>query len=218
VDANAGSTAPEQVLRSEPDASRKAVSTRIAADRLKLSRFYVSEMVRQGKIPGYGVRHREGGRVRWYVYEDALPGESEGTQGSPARSTEQELLKCLLDAREHARLARVERDQAKQLLVETLSGVTAAFSAALKGNSSLATELFVSANQIRPDEERSLTSAQRHETEAEACLDAALRSLLPAAKSAESAKADNVSRAPSTAAIAPVTPDPENMIGNSSAI
>jgi hypothetical protein len=68
------------VLRPGRDRERPAVDTAVAAERLGLKRYTVARKVQQGALPGYGIPGQE--RVRWYVYEDALP--------PPARPADQE--------------------------------------------------------------------------------------------------------------------------------
>ena len=179
MNANVAPAEGRPVIRSEPDTSRPAVSTTVAATRFRLSRFYVSELVRRGKIEGYGVRRHERGRTRWYVYADALPDEPDSNDRVLAAGYEQQLLKHLLDARKHSRLARNERGCAQRQLVDVLDGMTAALRAAGEGDKGRAFELLLAAQETRNDEERRLVMAQQHEADAEACLDAALQSLLP---------------------------------------
>jgi hypothetical protein len=218
VDANAGQTAWEPVLRSEPDATRKAVSTSVAADRYKLSRFYVAKLVQQGKIDGYGVRRHEGSRTRWYVYADALPDGPEATDSACSSSREQELLKCLLDAREHSRLARRERDQAERLLTNAFDAMADALRATHEGDQNRTFSLLLVVHDVRNDEKRRLITAQQHEADAEACLDAAFRSLLPSAKGVEAYARDHVINASSGGATAPVVLDSGSTSGSNVAL
>jgi hypothetical protein len=186
MNADASCTTREPVLRSKPDTTRPAVSTAVAAKRKQLSRYYVAELVRQGKIDGYGVRSREGGRVRWYVYEDALPPETPYADSSPHSAVAQELLRHLLDAREHTRRGREEQDAAQRLLVDAADVMTTALRAAREGRMDHAFDLLLEALQTRNDEVRRLLLAQQHGADAERCLDAALRDLLPAREEVKS--------------------------------
>jgi len=192
MDASEAPTVRKPVIRSEPDPAREAVSTAVAATRCQLSRFYVAELVRHGKLDGYGVRRPEGKRIRWYVYVDALPDEPEETDGVRASDYHQELLKNLLDARNHSRLARNERTGAHRLLMDAIDTMTAALSAAEEGEIHRERDLLREVLAIRNDEGRRLLTAQQHETDAEACLDAAVRTLSPPGEEVKSHAKDTV--------------------------
>jgi hypothetical protein len=156
------------------------VSTAEAAARLGLSRYYVAEKVRLGRLDGYGVRRHEGGRIRWHVYEDALPSrDSAGPATGRVGVNAEELLTHLLEARECARLARIERRHAKRLLIDAADVMASAIQAVARNETDRVTELLLMAHGIRNDEERRLLLAEQHEADAEACLDTALRSVLP---------------------------------------
>ena len=91
----------------------------------------------------------------------------------------QEWLGHLLEARERVRLARTERGSAQRQLLDALDGMAAALRAALEGDASRVRDLLIAAQEIRNDEGRRLLVAQQYESDAEASLDAALRSLMP---------------------------------------
>jgi TIR domain len=110
---------------------------------------------------------------------DVPPNEPLDTDAVGAADRGQEWLGHLLDAREHVRLARNERGSAQRQLLDALDGMAAALRAALAGDASRVPELLITAQEIRNDEGRRLLVAQQHESDAEASLDAALRSLLP---------------------------------------
>lgn len=97
----------------------------------------------------------------------------------------QEWLRHLLDAREHGRLARNERGSAQRQLLDALDGMAAALRAAADGDVSRVRDLLIAAQEIRNDEGRRLVVAQQHESDAEASLDAALRSFLTSREEVE---------------------------------
>lgn len=196
------SAASGSALRSEPDPTRPAVSTGVAATRFQLSRFYVAQLVQQGKLAGYGVRRREGGRVRWYVYADALPDEPARPDSAQATGLRPELLPGLLtnllDARHLIRLARDERTGAHRRLVDVVDAMTAAVRAAQNSDATRLSELLLDMHEIRSDEERRLLTAQNYEAKAEAYVDAALQAFWSGGKDVESHGRDHAGSAPGT--------------------
>jgi hypothetical protein len=208
VDIHAAPQAREPVLRSEPDPTREAVSTAVAARRYGWSRYYVAEQVRRGKIDGYGVPSREGRRTRWYVYKDRLPAKPEAAHTVLTSGHEQELLRHLLKARKRERLARTERRAAYRKLLDALDGMGAILKAAQEGDQGRLIELLVLTQETRTDGERRLLLAQQYEAEAEACLDEAVHSLLPPRQEVEPCASDDVSLASSVEGSVPKERDP----------
>ena len=190
MDATTG-TGRELTLRPEPDASRPAVSTAVAAARKQVSRYYISELVRQGKLDGYGVRRREGGRIRWYVYEDALPPAVEDTERVRLSFDTRELLGHLRDVRKYSLLARDERGSAHRRLLDVVDQLINAVQAAKDGEIGLAIDLLLEAQRARNDEERRLLIVEKHEAEVEKSLEAALWGLLRLGEESESGANDN---------------------------
>jgi hypothetical protein len=130
---------------------------------------------------------------RWYVYADALPDDSQDSARVRASGGAQELLRHLLDAREHARHGRDERGSAQRLLMDLVDALTNALRAAKEGDSSHTIDLLLVAHEIRNDEKRRLLRAEQHEADAEACLDEALRGLLQLGGEVESHAQDGAS-------------------------
>jgi hypothetical protein len=158
---------------------------------MKLSRYYITELVRRGELDGYGVRRHEGGRVRWYVYEDALPrAAAEGTAGVPARSDARQLLKHLHEARKHSHLACDIGSKAQQGLLDVGDQLLDAVGAAKEGDDSRVIDLLLKAHRALNEEGRRLSKLQEHEADAERSLGAAYWGLLPRGEEVEHAKDD----------------------------
>jgi hypothetical protein len=194
------------VFRSKPDTTRPTISTAVAATRFGRSRYHVAELVRQGKLEGFGVRSQDGGRTRWYVFADALPHEpgSRLKRGDGLRTSigASKLLKYLLEARNNARCARDERDNAQRLLLDCADTVNEALRAVQRGDQGRSQELLLTLHAIRTNVQRRLLDAEQHEAKAQACLDVALQSLLPPGEGVESHEWDDAAsafRAESTA-------------------
>jgi hypothetical protein len=207
VGANADQAAPGPEIRSDPDPTRPAVSTTAAAERMKLSRYYITELVQRGDLHGYGVRRHEGGRVRWYVYEDALPRAAERTEGVRARFDARELLKHLHDARKHSLLARDKRGSAHQGLLDVADQLIDAVGAARDGDNSRVIDLLLKAHRALNEEERRLLKLQEYAEVVERDLEAAYWGLLPLREEVEHAK-DDASFAFLEDSREPQTPDP----------
>jgi hypothetical protein len=178
MDANAAHVEPWPVFGSEPDPDRPSIPAAAAAKYYKKSRFYVTELIKQGEIQGFGVQKDESGRIRWYVYEDDLPHEQHmEDDGTSIRM--QELLRHVLDARDHARDGRAARGLAHEALVDVVAILNDAVLAASNGEMSLVNKLFREVIVKQGEEMRKQQEAQNFETKAEACLDKALRSIFP---------------------------------------
>jgi hypothetical protein len=176
--AEAGQAQP--VIRSEPDPVRPAMPAAEAARLSNRSRFHITEQVRLGKLAGYGVRRRDGGRVRWFVYRDVLPMDAEASQASSSLHMDtQVLLRCLLASRQHNREGRLQRGEAHRLVVDASDALVQAVEAALAGDSTQVMRLYAEAMRTRSDQERRIQRALVEEARAEAALDEALQSLLP---------------------------------------
>jgi hypothetical protein len=156
TDSDASHAAPLPTLRSEHDTTRPIVTT-----------------------PATGRQHRLSRNA------DASDNEPEDTDTVRTSGREQEVIRRLLDARQHARLARNEQGSAQRHLLDALDGMAAALRAAQEGDTSRVGDVLTAAQEIRNDEGRRLLLAQQHESDAEASLDAALRSLLPSGEEAE---------------------------------
>jgi len=172
-------TVPLQTLRSGQDAPRPVISAHVAAPRRRLSRS-----------------------------ADALRDEPEDTNTVRAADHGQDWLIHLLDAREHVRLARNERGSAQRQLLDALDGMAAALRAALEGDAGRVRDLLIAAQEIRNDEGRRLLVSQQHESDAEASLDAALRSLLPSGEEVEPNAGEDTGQGSPKEITAPRTLDP----------
>jgi hypothetical protein len=142
-----------------------------------MSRYYVSELVRRGEIEGYGIRRSEGGRIRWFVYKDALSGKPVGADDSRDHSLE--LARHLLDARGLARREREARTRAEGILTEAFDLMNEALDAMRNHEEQHAFTLALRAHRKRSDQARQQATATELAGQAEACIDEALRSVLP---------------------------------------
>jgi hypothetical protein len=157
---------------------------------MKLSRYYITELVRRGDLDGYGVRRHEGARIRWYVYEDALPRAAEGSASVRSSFHPQELLKHLYEARKHSLLAREKRGSAHQELLDIGDQLVEAVGAVTDGDNSRAIDLLLKAQRSLNEEGRRLLKLQEHAADAERSLEAAYWGLLPFGEEVEHAKDD----------------------------
>lgn len=177
MDASSARFARAPVFASNPSPHRPAVTTAVAAEHLGMSRYYVSELVRRGEIDGYGIRRNEGSRVRWFVYKDTLSGEPAGVSDSYGHSAE--LAHHLLDARGLARCEREARTRAEAIMTEAFDLMNEALNAMTNGDERRAFTLVLEAHAKRSAQDRQHAEATEFATQAEVCIDEALRSVLP---------------------------------------
>jgi hypothetical protein len=174
-----GSPTDGPVFSSEPDPDRPSVPAAVAAKYFQKSRYYLTELIRQGEIEGYGIQKEKDGRTRWFVYEDAIPREPDSENGDPG-SYWQRLLVHVLDARELSRSGREARAHAGELLLDVVSVMSEVAQAASEGEVSLMNKLLRRALVTHSEGVRQQIKADEFERKAEACLDRALRSFQPA--------------------------------------
>lgn len=179
MDDDTSHVAPLPTLRPEEDAPRSVISPPVTVPRHRLSRS-----------------------------ADAVRDEPEDTDTVRAAVHGQEWLRHLLDAREHGRLARNERGSAQRQLLDALDGMAAALRAGADGDVSRVRDLLIAAQEIRNDEGRRLVVAQQHESDAEASLDAALRSLLTSREEVEPYAGEDTGYTSPKEITAPRTLDP----------
>jgi hypothetical protein len=86
--------------------------------------------------------------------------------------------------------------------------MAAALRAALEGDAGRVRDLLIAAQEIRNDEGRRLLVSQQHESDAEASLDAALRSLLPPGEEVEPDAGEDTGHGSTKEITAPRTLDP----------
>lgn len=152
----------EPVFAHNPDRSRPAIPTAAAAERLNLSRYYVSELVRLGKIDGYGIRRHEGGRTRWFVYEDALADKPDHS-ASASSALPAEIVEALTDTQILATDGRAARRVVEDLLLAVIGLMSEAIGAIQDGDERRAVNLLTEAHTKRSDEERQRAKAKEFE-------------------------------------------------------
>lgn len=178
MDMDADSTSAIPVFSTEPDPNRASVPAAVAAKYFQKSRYYVTELIKHGDIEGYGIQKERDGRIRWFVYEDAIPYESESYEDEPSISWKKLFLN-VLDARDLSRYGREAQTRAAELSLETIDVMSEAVQAALNGEVAVMTRLLRDALTKQTEAERQQLKVREFEMKAEACLDKAFREIAP---------------------------------------
>jgi hypothetical protein len=162
------------VFSSHPNPDRPTVPAAVAAEILDCSRYYVSELIRQGELDGFGIRKEDSARTRWYVFKDSLPGES-GIKITDATVDAQELRSYVEEAYDLARRGRDARRTAEVTSLYVVKVMHAAVRAARKGDAELMSDLLMEVHERRSDESQCRLSAEGFDDKLEAALGEARR-------------------------------------------
>lgn len=155
----------------QPNPDRPAVSAAVAAQYFQKSRYYVTELIKQGEIEGYGIQKDKAGRVRWYVYEDTIPSFEPDSSADARR-----LLSRLLEMRQLSRNGQEARVLAHEFSIKAAETMREAVQVATGGRASQISDLLISALGDQSASAQRQLEARRFEIEAEALLDQVLNS------------------------------------------